>query len=404
MLIPVFNPETTEYEKSYLSTPTAIGATSIQVKNSDRFAANQRIMIGAMGQEKTEVVTVSSVNADGVTLVTGATVYPHSADDPVFVLQFDQVKYYKSTTGATGTYSLISGTPVALDVDNENLQTIYDDTTGVATNYYKVSMYHSISSLESALSDPIPGGGFSRRQVGAIIDEILQEISDQNEVHVTRNELLGYFNDVNDDLQINAVKPYDFLRVRTTLTRTAGQNYVAFPLDASGNQLMWKFDRMDYQFLDSTTTPLTNNTYTLTVWTEEEFRNNFQNSTFSSTNESDQITDICLDTSVDLFRINSAPLTTLAGAFYLYYFKYFTQLDSEGDTIETPTPKIYKLYCKTMYYQKRAIADVTLASTANTFAGQYEREKLKYKGTDRKDVGTPRNFQPPSSVYSNYRK
>lgn len=402
MLISLYNPEVVDYEKSYLANAIAAGVTSIEVKNADRFAANYRIMIGQMGQEKTEVVTVSAVNANGTTVTVGATVFPHSADDPVVVLQFDTVKYYRSTTGITGTYSLL--TSVLLDVDNANLQTIYDDTSGISTYYYKTSVYHSISTLESSLSDPIPGGGFSRKQVGSIIDEILQEISDQNEVHVTRNELLGYFNDVNDDLQLDQAKPFDFLRARTTLTRTAAQNYVAFPTDSSGNQTMWKFDRMDYQFVDSTTTPVTNNTYTLTKWTEEEFRNNFQNNTFSTTNESDQITDITLDTAVNLFRINPAPLTTSAGVFYLYYWKYFTQLDSEGDTIETPTPKIYKLYCKQMYYQKRAISDVTLANTANTYSGQYEREKAKYRGTNRKDMGTPRSFQAPSSVYPNYRK
>lgn len=402
MILPVYNPDTTEYEKSYLSLSTAVGVTSLTVKNSDRFAANQRIMIGQMGQEKTEVVTVSAVNADGITITVGATVFPHSADDPVFVLQFDQVKYYRSTTTSTGTYTLL--TTVSLDVDNENLQTIYDDVSGLTTYYYKVSMYHSISTVESALSDPIPGGGFSRNQVGNIIDEILQEVSDVNEVHVTRNEVLGYFNDVNDDLQQNASKPYDFLRARTTLTRTAGQNYVAFPTDSSGNQTMWKFDRMDHQFIDSTTTPVTNNTYTLKVWSEEDFRNNFQNNTFSSSNEGDQISDMTIDTAVNLFRINPAPLTTQAGAFYLYYWKFFTQLDSEGDTIETPTPKIYKLYCKSMYYAKRAIADVTLGTTANNYAGQYAQEKARYKMIDRMDKGTPRSFQPPSSIYNNYRK
>lgn len=402
MIIPVLNPETTEYEKSYLSTSFAAGITSIIVKNNNRFAANQRIMIGQMGQEKTEIVTVSSVNADGVTIVIGATLFPHSADDPVFVLQFDQVKYYRSITGSTGTYTLL--TTVALDVDNENLQTIYDDTTGLVTYYYKVTLYHSISTVESALSDAIPGGGFSRNQVGNIIDEILQEVSDQNEVHVTRNELLGYFNDVNDDLQQNASKPYDFLRARTTLTRTAGQNYVPFPIDSSGNSTMWKFDRMDHQFIDSTTTPVTNNTYTLKVWSEEDFRNTFQNSTFDSTSESDNITDLTLDTAVNLIRINPAPLTTQAGAFYLYYWKFFSELNSEGDVVETPTPKIYKLYCKQMYYQKRAIADVTLGATANTFAGQYAQEKARYKMIDRLDKGSPRSMQPPSSTYYGYRK
>lgn len=401
MLIPVYNMDTAEYEKSYLLNPYSVGVTSIGVKNTNRFATNQRIMIGAMGQEKTEIVTVSAV-ADANNLTIGATQFAHSADDPVFVLQFDQVKYYKSTNGSAGTYSLI--TTVDLDVDNENLQTIYDDVTGLSTYYYKVSMYHSISAVESALSDPIPGGGFSRSQVGNIIDEILQEVSDPGEVHITRNEILGYFNDVNDDLQINVVKPYDFLRTRTTLTRTAGQNYVNFPTDSSGNPTMWKFDRMDYNFVDSTTTPVTNDTYTLKVWPEEEFRNAFQNGTFSSTNESDQITDIALDTALDRFRINPAPLTTAGGVFYLYYWKFFTPLTSEGNTIETPTPKIYKLYCKQMYYTKRAISDVTLASTAQGFGGQYQAEKAKYKGTDRRDVGSPRSFRPSNSVIKGFRR
>lgn len=404
MLIPVVNPETTEYEKSYLMNPYSVGVTSIDVKNNDRFAANYRIMIGEMGQEKTEVVTVSAINANGTGVTIGATVFPHSADDPVYVLQFDQVKYYRSTTGATGTYSLIAGTPVNLDVDNANLQTIFDDTAGVSTNYYKVSMYHSISTLESALSDAIPGGGFTRRQVGNIIDEILQEVSDPNQVHITRGELIGYFNDVNDDLLTNVHKPYDFLHTRTTLARVAGQNYLAFPTDSNGYQSMWAFDRMDYEFTDSTTTPVTDNTYTLKVWPEAEFRNTFQNNTFSSTNESDQITDISLDTAVDRFRINPAPLTNAGAAFYLYYWKYFTQIDSEGDVIETPTPKIYKLYAKMMYYQKRAIADVTLSNTAQAFASQYAAEKARYKTIDRKDAGTPRDFRPMTDTMRNYRR
>lgn len=402
MLIPVFNPETTDYEKSYLLLPYSVGTTSITVKNNDRFAANQRIMIGAMGQDKTEVVTVSSINIDGNTIVIGATVFAHSADDPVFVLQFDQVKYYRSTTGITGSYSLL--TTVALDVDNENLQTIYDDTTGLASYYYKVSMYHSVSTVESALSDPIPGGGFSRNQVGNIIDEILQEVSDPGEVHVTRNELLGYFNDVNDDLQINAGKPYDFLRTRTTLTRTTGQNYLAFPTDSNGNQTMWKFDRLDYNFVDSTTTPVTNNTYTLKVWPEEQFRNTWQNNTFSSTNESDAVTDVALDTATSLFRINPAPLTTSGGVFYLYYWKFFDTINSEGDVIETPTPKIYKLYCKAMYYHKRAIADVTIANTASLYDQQYAAEKARYKQVDRIDKGTPRSFSPSNPTIDGFRR
>lgn len=402
MLIPVYNPETTEYEKSYLANNYSAGVTTIVVKNTDRFAANQRIMLGAMGLEKTEIVTVQAV-VDSTSLTVSATSFSHLSNDPVIVMQFDQVKYYRSTTGSSGAY--VSLTTVALDVDNENLQTIYDDTTGLATYYYKVSMYHSISAVESALSDAIPGGGFTRRQVGNIIDEILQEVSDPSEVHVTRGELLGYFNDVNDDLTTNVVKPYDFLRTRTTLTRTANRNYIDFPTDSNGYQSMWKFERMDYEFTDATTDPDTDNTSTITVMGDEEFRNTYSDNTISSTTVSDAKPErMCLDTSVNRFRFSQPFATTLAGVFYLYYYKYFTQLDSEGDIIETPTPKIYKLYCKAAYYNKRSLADVTLASMASKFEGQYALEKSKYTGQNRKDIGTKKSFRSSNSITKSYRR
>lgn len=404
MLITSVNPEVTDYEKTYLANPYAIATTSIEVKNSDRLAANYRIMIGEMGQEKTEIVTVSSVNANGTTVVVGATVFEHSANDPVTVMQFDQVKIYRSTTTATGTYSILA--TVNLDVDNESLQTIYDDVSGLSTYYYKTSMYHSISTVESSQSDAIPGGGFKRSQVGNIINEILQEVSDQNEVHVTRNELIGYFNDVNDDLTIGVGKPYSFLHSRTTLTRTLGRSYIDFPTDSNGDQTMWKFDRMDYNFTDSTTTPTTDRTSTIQVLPMDEFRNVYQDNTISTTTESDATPEaMALDTSVKRFRFSAPFLTTLAGVFYLHFWKFFTTIDSEGDQIETPTPKIYKLYCKGMYYRKRAISETSYSATADRYLADYGVEKNKYKGVDRLDRGTSRSFRPQSSdnrIYQRY--
>lgn len=403
MLIPIYNPEVNDYEKTYLANPYAIGTTSIEVKNSDRLAANYRVMLGEMGQEKTEIVSVSSVNANGTTVVIGATVFEHSANDPVTVMQFDQVKYYRSTTGATGSYSLL--TTVNLDVDNENLQTIYDDVSGLSTYYYKVSMYHSVSTVESSLSDPIPGGGFKRSQVGYIINEILQEVSDQNEVHVTRNELIGYFNDVNDDLTTNVGKPYSFLHARTTLTRTLGRSYIDFPTDSNGDPIMWKFDRMDYNFTDPATSPITDTTSTILVLPMDEFRNIYSDNTISTTTETDATPQaMALDTSVNRFRFSAPFLTTGAGVFYLHYWKFFDQIDTEGDQIETPTPKIYKLYCKSMYYRKRAVTESSYSATADRYAADYQIEKNKYKAVDRLDRGTSRSFRPQSSTNRIYQR
>ncbi len=399
MIITTLNPETTDLEKSYLASSYAVGTTSIVVKNNDRFSANDRIMIGEMGQEKTEVVTVSSVNADGVTMVIGATVFEHSADAPVYKLRFDQIKFYRSTTTVDGVYSVIS--TQALDVDNANLTTIYDDTTGTASYFYKMTMYHSISALESAFSDIIGGSGWRREQVGNIIDEILQEVSDKNEINITRRELIGYFNDVNDDLTINVARPYEFLHTRSALSRTANQNYLDFPTDDNDKQLMWKFDRMDYNFTDSTSDLTT----TIPVISMEEFRNTYANNTIDTTTVTDATPGVMtLDTAVNRFRFSAPFSTTLANTFYLYYWKYFDTIDSEGDVIETPTPKIYKLYCKGMYYRKRAITEASYNATADRYFADYLIEKSKYSSHNRKDQGTPRRFTVANNSFKTYRR
>lgn len=392
MIITTFNPTTTDLEKTYLSDALSAGAVSLGVTNNNNFAGNDRIMIGEMGQEKTEIVTVSGVSG-GNTITTTATVFSHEADTPIYKLRFDQLKIYRSTTGLSGTYNLL--TTVTYDVDNADLTTLYDDTTGLASYYYKTSAYHSLSTLESALTDPIGGSGWRRNQVGYIIDEVLRELGDVNETHITRLEVLGYFNDVNDDLMVNVARPYDFLHARTTLTRTANTNYIDFPTDANGDPVMWKFDRMDYNYTDSTTNPVTDQTKTLTVIPANEFRNRYSDNTIDATTVSDRRpATMTLDTSVNRFRFSHPASTTLANVFYLYYWKYFDRIDSEGDVIETPTPRIYKLYIKAMYYQKRSIADPAMASNAQRYDGLYIFEKSKYTGTNRKDMGSQRRFRP----------
>ncbi len=399
MILTLLNPETADLEKTYLSNSVSAGVTTLNVKNNNKFTAFLRIMIGEMGTEHAEIVTTGADSGgEIITLATG-TVYPHPADEPIYLLRFDQARFYRSITGANGAYTLIAN--VNLDVDNANLSTLYDDVSGLATYYYKMSVYNSISTLESDFSDPISGSGWNRYEVGNIIDEVLQEVSDPNEDHVTRTELMGYFNDVNDELQNNVARPYTFLHTRTTLNRTAGANYIDFPTDADGRQIMWKFDRMDYNFTDSST----DSTVTIPVLPMEEFRNTYADNTVSVTTESDNVPlAISLDTAVNRFRFSAPFLTTTSNVFYLYYWKYFDVINSEGDVIETPTAKIYKLYLKAMYYTKRSVTEIAVAGLASSMQSQYEREKRNLIMANRKDAGTPRSFRPENSVTKSFRR
>ena len=119
--------------------------------------------------------------------------------------------------------------------------------------------------------------------------------------------------------------------------------------------------------------------------------------------EDDEVQEMTLDTAVNRFRYAPASETSASTVFYLHYWKYFTTIDSEGDVIETPTPRIYKLYCKAMYWTKRAISDPTITQDGR-YMGLYEREKASYKTVDRKDQGTPRSFRPADSIIKSFRR
>lgn len=391
MVITAFNPATEELEKTYLANSTAAGVTTFLVKNNDRFAQNDRIMAGEMGREKTEVISVGGAVVDGTSLTVSATVFTHEADDPIYQLRFDQVKFYRSTTGISGSYSVIA--TVDMDVDNAELITAYDDTTGLATYYYKVSYYNSISTLESAQSDAFLGAGYPRGSAGFLIDELMTEFKDYNELIVKRRELLGWLNEVNDDLMTRSRKPYDFLRTRTVLTRTANTSYVDWPTDSGGNQIMWKFDRLDYNFTDSATTPVTDITYTLRVISTEEFRNTYVDNTISSTTVNDQTAIMSIDTAMKRFRFWPPFKTTSAAAMYLYYWKYFNEINSEGDILETPNPRIYKLYCLHKFFRLKGTTDASFLQISDRYLQDYNTEVAKLQRANSRDAGTPEAFK-----------
>lgn len=390
MLVTAFNPETDEYERSFLSNSISSGEINLVVKNNNRFAATNLVLIGEMAREKSEIVSVVSV-AGGTVVVVTPTVFPHSADDPVYVIRFDQVRFYRSTTGVNGTYSLIS--TQALDVDNENSTTVYDDPTGIASYYYRVDYYNSVTTTVSTLSDPVLGSGYARNTVGFITDEILRETGDQNEDFINRTEILGWFNAVNDDLLTRTKRPYRFLHTRQAYSRTANATTLAFPTD------MWKFDRLDYVYID---TAGNSTTYPVRAKTLSEFRNTYGDALQGVAN--DELQFISLDDTVDAFRLYPRSATSATNTFYVYYYKFPTELSSDGDVLETDTPAVYKLYALHRFYLKKSTADPITLSLANTWGTKYEAEVAKLKRGENKDAGTPKGFrQLPQDFKQNRR-
>ena len=397
MIVSAFNPTVDDLETTYLAQSYTLGVTSVEVKNNQEFGANQRIQIGASGLASTEIVTTGTPNANGTTLPISATLFPHEADAPVYLLQFDQVQFYLSTTGINGTYTLLA--TQNLDVTNENLQTNYNDLTSVSGYYYEIAMYNSISTVTSAFSDPIPAvTGWARNQVGHLVDEILEEINDKTEQNISRSELIGYFNEVNDDLLLQVAKPYKFQMKREVFSRVAGANSLAYPTD------MWKFSHMDYNYVDNTTSPVTNTTYTVETVPLTYFRNRHLSNENDSTTQNDTVQEMCLNDFTQQFDYYPASLTSSTAVWYCYYWVELSELASEGDVLITPTPRIYKLYAMYKYYLKRSVTEPAYMANSQEFNKQYTMEKIRYKSQDRTDQGTPRRFESEGWVRKSFRR
>lgn len=389
MIITAFNPETEGLEKSYLSDSTSAGVTTLSIKNNNRFSQNDRIMIGEEGREKTEVVTVTGAVTSGTALTVSATTFPHEADDPVYVLRFDQIKFYRSTAGENGTYTLVSTQD--LDVDNEDLTTSYDDASGLSTYYYKVSYYNSVSTLESSQSDAMQGTGYERGTVGFLVDEIMREVRDQTEITTDRNEIIGWMNECNDDLQTRFNKPPDFLRKRTVLGTTASSAVLSFPDD------FWKLDRFDYVYDDG----VTDITYPVRIIDNEEFRVKTEDNTLD---EDDQLQYVTIDTAVDKFRLYPTPATSQSGVIYLYYWKTFDQLESDSDVVETPNQRIYKLFCLGKFYRLKGISDNSFLQISDRYFSDYSNETAKLQKANKRSTGEPRSFKFNPQTFKGNRK
>ena len=405
MIVSLKNPSVDELEKTYLAQSYNFGITSVEVRSNIQFTANQRILIGEPGLASTEVVTTSSVGGDGTTIGIGATLYPHDADTPIYLLQYDQAKFYCSTTGINGAYGLLPNCPENLDFTSEDLSTTYNDLNAASGYYYKITVYNSISMVESNFSDPIPSiTGWARNQAGYVVEQMYDELSDANEQNLSRDEMFGYMNEVNDDLLAQVVKPYNFLYTRTVLPRVAAATSIAWPVDSLGNNLLWKFDRMDYNYVDNTQSPATNETFTVTVTDLPYFRNRYTSNENDSTTQDDIVQEMALNEATHEFDYYPASATSSGSVWYLYYYSFFSAITSEGNTLQTPTPKIYKHYIAYKYYLKKAVTEPNYLAIANKHQQDYVYERARLKGQDRRDVGTPRRFKNEGWVRKSFRR
>lgn len=144
---------------SYLTSSVAAGGTTLPIQNINQYTGNWAIQLGKSGEEKAEILLLSS-NVTGTALnTTGTTRFDHQTDTPVYAIKYDQLVFERSTVGTAGTATPMSSGTISISPDSQ--YTFFDDTSGSTTYAYKTYFRASILAVNSTESDWLTSAGFT---------------------------------------------------------------------------------------------------------------------------------------------------------------------------------------------------------------------------------------------------
>jgi hypothetical protein len=165
-------------EVAQIRYPVAAGATvTIKLDNNNGLAQNDYLLIGEIGGTQSEIAQISAAVVAGTDIVVSSLKFPHNAGVKVYLLKYNQVKFYHTDT-LTGSKTII--TTAAIDVDN--LFTEYRDGTN-STGYLFFTLYNSTTADESGYSGAYPYSllkNSSRANIRAIFKGLYQRTYDES--------------------------------------------------------------------------------------------------------------------------------------------------------------------------------------------------------------------------------
>src|SRR3990167_7559586 len=151
--------------KTYLTAAVSAAGVTLTVKAVDttEWADNDWLILGEIGTPTAEVLQVNGAVSDGTSLTidnagSGGARFAHSVDEPVYHIDYNQVRYSRGTT-TVGSASTVLTTA---ELQPDNFETRYEDTAN-DSGYGFVRFFNSFTSALSPYSDAIPYDGQSQR-------------------------------------------------------------------------------------------------------------------------------------------------------------------------------------------------------------------------------------------------
>ncbi len=172
---------------TFLTANTDNAAATLPVKNTDAPASvfdpaiTTYALIGEPGSASCELIEIASVTQIQITLA-APTVYPHSFQTPVRIVNYDEVELSAAPTEA-GVKTIIAEMVLTVGSDS----TDYDDADNSA-GFYFARFHNSADDAYSPFSDPVPAEGYTLLSARSVIDAARNEINKENTTEVLSDD------------------------------------------------------------------------------------------------------------------------------------------------------------------------------------------------------------------------
>jgi hypothetical protein len=211
---------------SFLSNNYASGVSSVVVDNGAGFTADDYLLFGNFGSETAEIVQLSSITTNTMTLKTN-TKFAHPESTKITILQYNQVKFYHT---AAATFSSTEDYLTAVDIEADSLFTKYTDTAHT-TGFDWFCFYNETTDAITSQSNAIPLAGFGDGSVKKILDDFFSLLNDKELKVITMDDAFSWLNEAYGlaRTELNLINNEYTVSTSYSISVTSGTSEYALP-------------------------------------------------------------------------------------------------------------------------------------------------------------------------------
>lgn len=176
---------------------SAAGVT-LTVKNNTGFTTdNTYLIIGEIGQEKTEIVQINGAGSAGTSITidreggAGGLRFDHDIDTPVYVSDYNQIRFYHGSTSTASASTALAAAASAVTPDMNF--TRYEDTTNT-TGYGFCRFYNATTTTCSVYSNAIPYTGYTGQMLRSMRKKVRRLLNEPDETQITDDDITDELN------------------------------------------------------------------------------------------------------------------------------------------------------------------------------------------------------------------